>query len=533
MMEDLLVCCSSPPDFDKNVFMMWLEGKTIEEITRLIIELKNRELKSRSGSITSSSKEKETSNTLSNNNTPTINIDDSSTHISSNKNNDNNNNNNNNNDNNNILQTTKMFELRPRMPNSAAALYFQSQLTDLIRHEIGDQFRLFEILEHFFCQPLLLPSQVLVHIPTEIQSFAIEKYWSLDDTIIKEVIIRKSTKTRKDLDDITEATGFNIRRVTRQVNNIQRAFLSIEEGLKVDTKLPDIGKKKFGLNPLLSKKYAAILFLLFSKFNLTSKKRMSRIPCEVLELFAVLILGCLASDTNSFYDTFEQTPKRLAAASDENVLTFEGFDLYFPAALLTGDNDECWLVACAIFEKVETLDLDKQLLASLRDVRSILTGEILDHGCNYIKTELSERRGGSIKKGLDVGKIRTIVKALLQIGANLSQSREFRDIFEDLLSKVLEPLEELSLNSADIQLFLTCCNFVVKAIPISGKRNDSIFTSASSEKSLLDRDRGSPLDSAKLTGSKKALGKGDQLRKDLIRFFTCCKMCIVHIQQVR
>lgn len=520
MMEDLLVCCSSPPDFDRNVFIMWLEGKTIDDITRIIIDLKNRELKLRSTSLTSSSKEKDSAAITSNNNTPNISIDETiHTHYKLYDEN--------------ILQSTKMFELKPRMSTSAAALYFQSQLTDLIRNEIGDQLRLFEILEHFFCQPLLLASQVLIQIPIEIQSFAIEKYWSLDDTIIREIIIRKSTKTRKDLDDITEATGFNIRRVTRQVNNIQRAFLSIEEGLKVDMKLPDICSKKFGLNAALSRKYATILFLLYSKFNLTSKKRMQRIPCEVLELFAGLILGCLASDTNSFYDAFDQTPKRIAATPDENVLTFEGFDLYFPTALLTGDNDECWQVAWTIFDKVETLDLDKQLLASLRDVRSILTGEILDHGCNYIKAELSERRGSSIKKGLDVGKIRTIVKALLQIGANLSQSREFRDIFEDLLSKVLEPLEELCLNASDIELFLTCCNFVVKAIPISGRRNDSIFASASSEKNISERDRGSPSDSTRAASSRKILTKGDQLRKDLIRFLTCCKICIIHIHQVK
>lgn len=522
-MEDFnIVCFSSPADFDKNVFKMWLEGKTIDEITRLIIDLKNRDMKLRASSITSKDQQ-------SNNNTPTNNminnvIDDVSIHNKQNDNKD---------SSSSILQSTKMFELRPRMPNSAAALYYQSQLTDLIRNEIADQCRLFEILEHFFCQPLLLASQVLVQIPIEIQLFSIDTYWSLDDTIIREIIIRKSTKTRKDLDDITEATGFNIRRVTRQVNNITRAFLSIEEGSKIDCKLQDVCKKKFGLNPILSKKYATILFLLYSKFNLTSKKRMQRIPCEVLELFAGLILGCLGSDTITFYDAFEQTPKRLSATPNEDVLTFDGFDLYFPAALLIGDNDECWNVAWSIFEKVETLDLDKQLLASLRDVRSILTGEILDHGCNYIKSELSERRGSSVKKGLDVGKIRTIVKALLQIGANLSQSREFRDIFEDLLSKVLEPLEDLGLNISDTQLFLTCCNFVVKAIPISGKRNDSMvaWTSERSISTLSEKDRNSPSDSYR--SNRAALSKGEQLRKDLIRFFTCCKICIFQIQQVK
>ena len=143
---------------------MWLEGKTVDEITRLIIDLKNKDIKLRSLSISNNKEQQSNNNTPTinnnnnnnnNNNTPSNNnvIDDLSIHNKQNDNKDN------------ILNSTKMFELRPRMPNSAAALYYQSQLTDLIRNEIADECRLFEILEHFFCQPLLLASQVLVQIP--------------------------------------------------------------------------------------------------------------------------------------------------------------------------------------------------------------------------------------------------------------------------------------------------------------------------------------------------------------------------------
>jgi hypothetical protein len=34
------------------------------------------------------------------------------------------------------------------------------------------------------------------------------------------------------------------------------------------------------------------------------------------------------------------------------------------------------------------------------------------------------------------GKLRNIVKSLMLLGANLSQSREYRDLFEDVLTKV-------------------------------------------------------------------------------------------------
>ena len=61
-------------------------------------------------------------------------------------------------------------------------------------------------------------------------------------------------------------------------------------------------------------------------------------------------------------------------------------------------------------------------------------------------------------------RIRVILKALLQIGANLSQSREYRDLFEDLLTKVAEPLEDIGMHGKDMQVFLVCCMYAMKSI---------------------------------------------------------------------
>jgi len=48
--------------------------------------------------------------------------------------------------------------------------------------------------------------------------------------------------------------------------------------------------------------------------------------------------------------------------------------------------------------------------------------------------------GGGLSGIAGVGgggnKLRNLIKALLLLGANLSQSREFRDLFEDVLTKV-------------------------------------------------------------------------------------------------
>lgn len=117
-------------------------------------------------------------------------------------------------------------------------------------------------------------------------------------------------------------------------------------------------------------------------------------------------------------------------------------------------------------------------------MRNLLTGEMLDNGCQLIKQKLSaplirkldgyptsatpvlgstvpasqstvnnstvsgtpgSNSSSSVSHGVSgtyVGgnvsyhKLRSILKALLLLGANLSQSREYRDLFEDIITKV-------------------------------------------------------------------------------------------------
>ena len=69
-------------------------------------------------------------------------------------------------------------------------------------------------------------------------------------------------------------------------------------------------------------------------------------------------------------------------------------------------------------------------------MRGIVTGDTLDVGCTSVRYKI----GAALAAKLDpVGssKLRNIVKSLLLLGANLSQSREFRDLFEDVLTKVI------------------------------------------------------------------------------------------------
>lgn len=77
------------------------------------------------------------------------------------------------------------------------------------------------------------------------------------------------------------------------------------------------------------------------------------------------------------------------------------------------------------------------MLANLRDIRTMITGELLDSGCHTVKRHI----GAMLANKLDHGggsssRLRNVIKSLLLIAANLSQSREYRDLFEDILTKV-------------------------------------------------------------------------------------------------
>lgn len=69
-----------------------------------------------------------------------------------------------------------------------------------------------------------------------------------------------------------------------------------------------------------------------------------------------------------------------------------------------------------------------------------------------------------ISAGGSSGRLRSIVKSLMLLGANLSQSREFRDLFEDVLTKVSgsHKLQRLSL----LLLMIVWSNVVVLILDI-------------------------------------------------------------------
>jgi hypothetical protein len=170
-----------------------------------------------------------------------------------------------------------------------------------------DQYRAFEFLEHYFQNPVLLQQHTIIELSQLAQRQFVTYYWSLDDIFVKEILLTKKViKSRKDLDDIAEATNLNLRRVTRQFENVKRLFTAVEESKSSwQCNVVSYLQENFALPELLSVRYASLLFLQVSKFSLASKKRIQRVSCEGLERSAMSILACMNSEQDVFYNSIQ------------------------------------------------------------------------------------------------------------------------------------------------------------------------------------------------------------------------------------
>jgi hypothetical protein len=214
-----------------------------------------------------------------------------------------------------------------------------------------------------------------------------------------------------------------------------------------------------------------IVFLFYSKFTITPS--MSSVRCENFEKCAALTLSCLVSSLDTFYNNASAKVELSLSAMvvEEDLSIIEPVAISseneIPKALLNGDETQCWDIIWAVFHHVNYLTPDRDLVVNLKEIRTNMTGEVLDKGIAELRKSIGSRTGGDqILSKMDEIKMRTFVKNLMQIGSNLSQTREYRDLFEDVLTKVAETLKnEFGLNILQSQIFLINCACIVNVLP--------------------------------------------------------------------
>ncbi|CAL7937298.1 unnamed protein product [Xylocopa violacea] len=102
---------------------------------------------------------------------------------------------------------------------------------ELVASDILDHYRTYALLEKLLHTPTKLASEQLAfQIEPQTSQMLIEIYYEFDDIVIRELLGKKLTsKSRKDMDEVSEKTGITLKSCRRQYDNVKRVFKVVED----------------------------------------------------------------------------------------------------------------------------------------------------------------------------------------------------------------------------------------------------------------------------------------------------------------
>ncbi|CAF4956794.1 acidic fibroblast growth factor intracellular-binding protein [Pieris napi] len=269
---------------------------------------------------------------------------------------------------------------------------------ELIASDVLDHYRTFALLERLLTVPAKLSEQMIFQLDEPTKQMLIEKYYELDDAVIRELVGRKlSSRHRKDLDEVSERSGAPLRCCRRQFDNVRRVFKAVEE---MPGSVVANVRATFLLSERLAAKYGAVVFLACMRFD-TAKRKLQYLS------FAELA-GCAR-------------------------------------AVQAG-----WTYGCSGPEYYDT-EMDREFLLELRELRVLLDKE-KEHKhlvCMRLKPKLLEKSYQELELNF-----RVYTRALVGVACNLHRARELRSLFIDLLERCIEPLRAGGWPKSDLSQFL-------------------------------------------------------------------------------
>jgi len=268
-------------------------------------------------------------------------------------------------------------------------------LSNYIKH----QYRNFELMEHFFRNPTgegkinLIADQFLFPLPPHVLQCLLDGYYSLDEMLVKELLGKKLTnKMRKDLDELSEEMGIHLASSRRQFDNLKRIYKCVEE---LEGGVIEAIQENYLLSEELAMKYVRIVFMSKNKLEtFTNKKRFS-----------------------------------LVKAGD-----FE----YCVSAIL-----KYWTASAS------SIDLDPRFLKDISEVKSIFsTNDPVDELRALMAVSLTNSGQEKILTK-SKGHTKQIVRNIFLLGAGLRQEKELKDLFMDIMDKVVDPLKKAKLTAEE------------------------------------------------------------------------------------
>ncbi|GFV60017.1 acidic fibroblast growth factor intracellular-binding protein, partial [Trichonephila clavipes] len=237
-----------------------------------------------------------------------------------------------------------------------------------------------------------------IHMPEII----FKMYYEFDDSVIREFLGKKlSARNRKDLDDVSDKTGVEVKSCRRQFDNVKRVYKVVEDS---NCDLVDSIRSTFLLSENLARKYAAIMYLTSNRFE-TGKRKLQ-------------------------YITFD--------------------DFLFCANLMMC-NWCCPKTDCS-FEET-SMEMDREFLQDLRDLKPVLEKETYDELKGYVLSIMKSKLPDRIYSDLD-SNFKSFTRAVVNIAYGLNHSKDARDLFVDIVEKFIEPLRQSRWSDKELRSFL-------------------------------------------------------------------------------
>lgn len=276
----------------------------------------------------------------------------------------------------------------------------------IIVSDFNDNWRLFTNLENTLLSSPSGHSTPLQLLDTPTKRRVMESYHSLDSAFCREILGRKlNSKLRKDLDEVADKTGILIRSCRRQFDNIKKVFKSVED-LAPRNYVNSISNT-FGLSKNLAEKYAALVFAASFRLELTKKK-----------------------------------------------LAFLSFDQVKQVSLMLvnewGDNDD-----------VQEPTLDKEFLASLKDIRILLDRE-KEHRTAVINAlKISNELSAPTIAELE-SNFKAITRSVIGFATTVSSNKDVKDLFVHLVEKPVETFKMMRASAKTVDVFLKAYGDVIR-----------------------------------------------------------------------
>ncbi|CAL1265108.1 unnamed protein product [Larinioides sclopetarius] len=311
---------------------------------------------------------------------------------------------------NNTLLDPEIYEmwLSGQQASDGATMLINGSLKDfdidygMLLSDVLDHYRTFQMLERLLHYPKRLTEQWIFQIAPSIQRMLIERYYEFDDAVIREFLGKKlSARNRKDLDDVSEKTGIQVKSCRRQFDNVKRVYKVVEDS---SCELVDSIRVTFLLSENLARKYAAIMYLTSNRFE-TGKRKLQ-------------------------------------------YLTFDDF-LYCANWMMC--NWCCPKTDCSFEETA--MEMDREFLQDLRDLKQVLEKDTYDELKTYVLGIMRSKLPDRIYSDLD-SNFKSFTRAFVNIAYGLNHSKEARDLFVDIVEKFIEPFRQSRWSERDLRTFL-------------------------------------------------------------------------------